>query len=161
AGGVRLAGDLDVPALSRALAEVVRRHEALRTRFAPGPEGSLQWALAVPESALPVVDLEGIAPEVEVERLAMIEARRPFDLASGPLLRTVLLRLGATEHVLLAAMHHIAADGWSMEVFLREVAALYGAFVAGQPSPLPEPSLQYGDFALWERSCLQGEALEA
>ncbi len=159
AGGVRLAGDLDVSALSRALAEVVRRHEALRSRFAPGPEGPVQWTLPAPAPHLPVVDLAGLAGEVE--RLAVAEARRPFDLAGGPLLRTVLLRLGAAEHVLLAAMHHIAADGWSMEVFLREVAALYGAFVAGQPSPLPEPPLQYGDFALWERSWLQGESLEA
>ncbi|HYX26914.1 MAG TPA: amino acid adenylation domain-containing protein, partial [Thermoanaerobaculia bacterium] len=161
AGGVRLAGSLDVPALSRALAEVARRHEALRSRFAAGPEGPVQWAVPAPGAALPVVDLERITGPAEVDRLAAAEARRPFDLAGGPLLRTVLLRLAAAEHVLLVAMHHVAADGWSLEVFLREVAALYGAFAAGRPSPLPAPSLQYADFALWERGWLCGEALEA
>ena len=162
AGGLRLAGRLDVPALSRALAEIARRHEALRSRFALGESGPAQWVQPASPPALAVVDLRDAAdPEAEMERLAAAEARRPFDLAAGPLLRSVLLRLGAVEHVLLAAMHHIAADGWSMEIFLGELAALYGAFAAGRPSPLPEPALQYGDFACWERDTLRGEALES
>src|SRR6185312_15752654 len=157
----RLAGSLDVPALGRALAEVVRRHEALRSRFSPGDGIAAQWVQPV-SADLAVVDLQGAADrEDEVARLAAAEARQPFDLAAGPLLRTVLLRLGEVEHVLLAAMHHIASDGWSMEIFLRELGVLYGAFAVGQPSPLPEPALQYGDFAWWERAILQGEALAA
>ncbi|HEV2844687.1 MAG TPA: amino acid adenylation domain-containing protein, partial [Thermoanaerobaculia bacterium] len=149
AGGLRLQGELDVPALARALAGVVRRHEALRTRFEDGP---VQRVLPAPAPDLPVLEV----PEGEVERRALEEAAKPFDLTQGPLFRATLLRVGEEEHVLLAAMHHIASDGLSMEVFLREVAALYGGH-----TPLPEPPVQYGDYALWERGWLAGEVLEA
>jgi amino acid adenylation domain-containing protein len=161
-GGVRLQGALDTPALARALAEMARRHEALRTRFEIGAEAPVQRVLPPPAPHLPVVDLSGSenAPAETLRRI-LAEARRPFDLAGGPLLRTTLLRLGAEDHAICVSMHHIASDGWSMEIFLRELADLYGAFVAGQPSPLAAPAIQYGDYALWERRWLWGEILEA
>ena len=93
------------------------------------------------------------------ERIAA-EARRPFDLARGPLLRAGLWRLGETEHVLLLALHHIVSDGWSLGVLVREVTALYPAFAAGLPSPLPELPVQYADFAAWQRSWLAGDVLD-
>ncbi len=94
-------------------------------------------------------------------RLAREEARRPFDLARGPLFRAALLRLAPQDHVLLLNIHHIVSDGWSRGVLIREVAALYDALSAGRPSPLPEPPIQYADYAVWQRNRLRGEALEA
>src|SRR5262249_46822494 len=111
---------------------------------------------------LPVEDLTHL-PEAEREThakaLASEEAQLPFDLAEGPLVRGSLLRLGAEDHVLLLTMHHIVSDGWSMTVFFRELTLLYEAFASGQPSPLPEPTIQYADFAVWQRNWLQGEVL--
>ncbi len=161
---VRLKGDLDVPALERALNEVVRRHEVLRTTFAA--EGGVPRQVIAPalELAVPLIDLSGV-PESEREARTLDaireEARRPFDLASGPLLRAGLVRLGDRDHVVLVTMHHIASDGWSIGVLIREVAVLYEAFRAGEPSPLPEPPLQYADYAAWQRGWLRGEVLEA
>ncbi len=99
--------------------------------------------------------------EAEARRLALAEARRPFDLARGPLVRAGLVRLGEDRHALLFTLHHIAGDGWSIGVLMRELAALYPALAAGLPSPLPELSVQYADYAAWQRQWLQGEALEA
>src|SRR6185312_6667979 len=113
---------------------------------------------------VPVAELSGLLPsqrEVEARWLAQQEARRSFDLAHGPLLRAALLRLNKDEHVLLVTMHHIISDGWSMSIFVRELTALYNAFVQGQPAPLPELPLQYADFAAWQRQWLQGEVLES
>ena len=112
---------------------------------------------------LPVVDLGGLAGaqrETEIRRRAGEEARRPFDLGQGPLVRVALLRLDDQDHVLLLTLHHIVADGWSMGVFVREMAALYAAFMAGAPSPLPELPIQYADFAHWQRQWFRGEVLE-
>src|SRR5262249_10240703 len=92
--------------------------------------------------------------------LAFEEGLRPFDLAQGPLLRGFLLRLDENDHVLALTMHHIVGDGWSSGILIHEIQALYAAFAAGRPSPLPELPLQYADFAAWQRSWLQGEALE-
>ena len=89
------------------------------------------------------------------------EAARPFDLARGPLVRAGLIRLGEEEHIVLVTMHHIVSDGWSLGVLIRELSALYEAFHRGEPSPLPEPAIQYVDFAAWQRGWLQGEALQA
>ena len=100
------------------------------------------------------------AREAHAGRLVRDEVRRPFDLRRGPLLRTRLLRLSGEEHVLVLAMHHVASDGWSVGVLLREVAALYGAFERGEPSPLPELPVQYADYAVWQREWLAGEALD-
>ena len=159
----RLSGPLDVPGLERALAEVLRRHEALRTTFSMLDGDHPVQVVAPPQPwALPVEDLSGCDAarrESEVQRLVTEEARRPFDLALGPLVRGRLFRLAGDEHVLVLCLHHIATDGWSMGVFSREVGELYRAFAAGQPSPLPELPLQYADFALWQRGWLQGDAL--
>ncbi|MBD0395939.1 MAG: non-ribosomal peptide synthetase, partial [Microcoleus sp. C1-bin4] len=99
--------------------------------------------------------------EAEAMRLAAEEARQPFDLTKWPLLRVTLLHLDETEYLLLLTVHHIVADGWSMGVLVREVAALYEAFCSGKPSPLPELSVQYADYAVWQINWLQGEVLEA
>src|SRR5439155_18222582 len=113
---------------------------------------------------LPVIDLRALQErerEAETARLAGAEAAAPFDLAAGPLIRATLLRLTTAEHVLLLTLHHIIADGWSLGVFVRELAALYGAFVGGQPSPLPELPIQYADYAVWQREWLQGARRDA
>src|SRR5262249_42268676 len=93
-------------------------------------------------------------------RLAGAEAARPFALAGGPPLRSLLLRLAPADHALLLAMHHVVSDGWSMGVLVREATALYAAALAGQPSPLPELPIQYADFAVWQRRWLSGDELE-
>ncbi|MFP2934930.1 condensation domain-containing protein, partial [Pyxidicoccus sp. 3LG] len=96
----------------------------------------------------------------EARRLAQEEARRPFDLARGPLLRATLVKLSGSRHLLLLTLHHIVSDGWSMDVLVRESAALYAAFCAGKPSPLPELAVQYADYAVWQRAWLRDAALE-
>ncbi len=160
---LRLEVPLLIPILERSINEIVRRHEALRTTFV-AVEGEPVQVIA-PELKVPleVVDLRalGLAErEREVERLATEEARRPFDLAKGPLIRTTLLRLGSKDHVFLLNMHHIISDGWSMTVFSNELTKLYAAFSMGRPSPLPELPIQYADFALWQRGWLAGEVLK-
>ena len=161
---LHLEGPLDVGALERSLQEIVRRHEALRTTF-PAAGGQAQQRIAEGLNLpLPVVEVQAGPDEVqdaEVRRLAEEEARRPFSLAEGPLLRVTLLRRSERSHVLLLMMHHIISDGWSMGVLVRELRALYLAFVAGRPSPLPELPIQYADYAASQRQWLQGEVLEA
>ncbi|HZF13619.1 MAG TPA: amino acid adenylation domain-containing protein, partial [Thermoanaerobaculia bacterium] len=164
-----LHGPLDRVALVAVFTEVVRRHETLRTRF-PAIEGNLVQEIAPPAPVpLPLIDLSGLgvyrqrALDKESERLTREEARRPFDLAHGPLLRTTLVRGAGSagdEHSLLVTLHHIAADGWSVAALEREVAALYGAFVGGRPSPLSELPVQYADYAAWQRARFRGERLE-
>jgi acyl-CoA synthetase (AMP-forming)/AMP-acid ligase II len=160
----RFTGDLNVSALERSLGEMVRRHEILRTTF-PCVDGQPVQMIA-PELALllPVVDLQAlpaIAREAAVQRLATEEAQRPFDLTRGPLVRATLLRVSDKDHVLLLTLHHIIFDGWSAEVFWRELATRYSAICTGQPPSLPVPLLQYADFAVWQRQWLQGQVLAA
>jgi amino acid adenylation domain-containing protein len=161
---IELVGSLDLAALAGAVAEVVRRHEALRTHFVLDGRQPVQAVSSLAGWALPVADLSALAPrhrEPEVQRLSLAVARRLFDLARGPLLRTVVLRLGKDRHLLLLVIHHIVSDGWSMAILIRETAALYRSRLAGGASPLPELPVQYGDFALWQRSWLQGEVMAA
>ncbi|HEX8437261.1 amino acid adenylation domain-containing protein, partial [Archangium sp.] len=161
---VRLTGALDVQALERGLEELVQRHEVLRTTFEEREGQPVAHVEARARVSLGRVELSGLATdarEAEVLQRAEEEARRPFVLSEGPLLRTLLLRLGETEHVLLLTMHHIVTDGWSTGIFVRELAALYGAFSRGEPSPLAELPLRYADYARWQREWLRGEALEA
>jgi amino acid adenylation domain-containing protein len=150
---LRLRGRLQVPALRRALAEIVRRHEALRTTFAVTEGRPVQVVTpATPElMVMDLPDRPATAQAAEVRRLAVEQARQPFDLRHGPLLRSTLLRLSPREHVLLLAAHHIVSDGWSMALFLGELGALYEAFSAGRPSPLDPLPLQYSDVARWQR----------
>lgn len=161
---VRLSGRLHVEALERALNEIVRRHESLRTTFATLDGDPVQVVSPSLTLHLPLVEMQHL-PEVEREakalQLATDEARCPFDLSRGPLLRATLLRLDVNEHLVLLTMHHIVSDGWSMGVFIEELTTLYRAFSLGRPSPLRELPIQYADFALWQREWLQGEVLEA
>ncbi len=154
---LHLAGELAVGALAGALSEIVRRHEPLRSGLEADGEEPVQVVAPHRERPLPLVDLSNrsAAGAREAARaLARAEAARPFDLERGPLFRCLLARLGRREHLLLATFHHAAADGWSLGVFHRELAALYGAFRQGLPSPLPELPIQYADYAGWQRELL-------
>jgi amino acid adenylation domain-containing protein len=161
---VRFEGELGVAALAAAFGEVVRRHEVLRTALVESvARRPVQRVAPWNPWKLPVADLTALPAEpreAEWRRLAAEEATRPFDLGRPPMLRTLLVRSGEREHVLAATFHHVAADGWSLGVFLRELAALYQAFSEGRPSPLPELPLQYADYAAWQRDWLQGPVLE-
>jgi amino acid adenylation domain-containing protein len=160
---LRLGGALDVDALRRALGEVVRRHESLRTTFAEADGAPVQVIAPFAGFALPLEDLSGLADgerEAAAARRAREDASRPFDLQAGPLFRASLLRLAEDDHVLLASMHHVVSDGWSMDVLQGEMSALYAAFRAGGEASLPELPVQYADYAVWQRTHLAGEALE-
>ncbi|HEX8845598.1 MAG TPA: amino acid adenylation domain-containing protein, partial [Pyrinomonadaceae bacterium] len=160
---LRLTGQLDLDLLQQTFSEIVRRHESLRTTFAEIDGQPIQ--LISPPTALniPLTDLSPLpADEREAAaRHAVSEhSRQPFNLSTGPLLRTTLLRLGAEEHVLLVTMHHIISDGWSLGVMVREIKALYAAYTAGEESPLADLDIQYADFAAWQREWLTGEVLD-
>ncbi len=153
---VRRTGPLDVPALQLSLNEIIRRHEAWRTNFAV-QNGQLVQVINPPfDLELPFVDLRGLDEserETEALRLATQDARRPFNLNQGPLLRAMLARLADNEHCLYLTLHQIIFDGVSLySVFLPELTTLYEAFQNSRPSPLTEPSIQYADFAHWQRS---------
>lgn len=159
-----LIGQLSVTALEQSLNEVVRRHEALRTTFVEVAGQPVQVIAPILTLTLPAVDLQvlsAVQQETEIKRLATEKARQPFHLGRGPLLWVTLIRLSEAEHVVLLTMHHIVADGWSIGVFMRELASLYAAFLHGQSSPLPDLPIQYADFAVWQHQWLQGEVLEA
>ena len=149
---LRLQGDLDADVLERALAEIVRRHESLRTVFRLGAAGEPEQVILPPGGfRLEIDDLtESEDPRGEAEAIVRVEVRRPFDLAAGPLFRARLLRTAGGEWRLVLAMHHTVSDGWSLGVLFRELAALYEAFARGEPSPLPELPLQYADYAAWQ-----------
>ncbi|MFL5356299.1 amino acid adenylation domain-containing protein [Archangium sp.] len=157
---LRLKGRLDRAVLERSLGEVVRRHEALRTTFVEVNGQPVQCIAPELVLVLPVEDVEGRA-EGEVQRRVEQEARRPFDLEKGPLVRATLLRVVADEHVLVLVIHHIACDIWSLDLLLREVETLYRAFSEGQEPQLPAPPVQYVDYAKWQREWLKGEVLES
>jgi acyl carrier protein len=161
---VRLKGDLNTKALVDSLNEIVRRHESQRTTFAIGKDGEPVQVIAESHAlTVPVVDLS-TRPEAERERMAQEiaakEARVPFDLSRGPLLRATILKLDSRDHVLLLTMHHIVSDAWSAAIFFQELGTLYSAFAEGKPSPLPELAIQYADYAAWQRAFLQGKVLE-
>ena len=160
---LRLDGPLDVRALERSLAEVVRRHDSLRTRFVEIDGEPAQIIDAADGWSLGQIDLShfGAGPaDAEAERLAAEDARREFDLHNGPLFRARLLRLQAERHVLLVNMHHMIADGWSRGVLIREVSTLYMAALRGEAAVLPELPVQYADYALWQRERPQAELLQ-
>ena len=158
---MRLDGPLDTRALERSLNEILRRHEILRTTFTQGaPGGESQPAQVVaPELQLTlardsVEDLPATEREAAALERVIAEAQRPFDLAHGPLMRGLLVRLDEQRHMLAVTLHHIVFDGWSMGIMLREIVALYPAFVADAPVPLPALPIQYGDYATWQRQRL-------
>ena len=158
-------GPLDVSALERSLHEILRRHEAWRTTFTVVDGRPVQVINEAPPVMLPVMDLRGL-PEAEREpealRVARADAGQPIDLARGPLLRARLIRLGDDEHRLFLTMHQLIFDVVSLfDVFIPELAALYEAFSTGKPIRLPELTIQYSDYAYWQREWLQGDALAA
>lgn len=160
---VRLRGPLNRAALEQSLNEIVRRHESLRTTF-DERDGELVQVIADDRPIdLPAVDFS-LEPPSERQALAAaaarVEAHRPFDLRSGPLMRVRLLKLGPQEHVLVLTLHHIVCDGWSSQILAREFVTLYEAFHAGLPSSLPPLPIQYADYAVWQRGWLQGSVLE-
>ncbi len=162
---LRLRGRLDARALALALGELARRHEALRTVFRDGGGGEpVQLVLPPSPLRLPVADLSGLAEadrERALPRVVAAANARPFDLERGPVLRAMRVRLAADDQALLFNMHHIVSDEWSMVIMVREMAELYDAFAAGRAPALPEPQVQYPDFALWQREHLGGAGLEA
>ncbi len=160
---LRLRGPVDVGALAAALAEVVRRHEALRTVFESADGEPSQVVRPPGPVPFPVTDLSALAADQREEharQAARADARAPFDLAAGPLLRASLLRLAPDEHHLLLNVHHVVADGWSIGILIRELACCYAARVSGEPSALPPLPVQYADYALWQRDRLRGGELE-
>jgi amino acid adenylation domain-containing protein len=160
---VRLEGQLNLAALEQSFNEIFRRHEVLRTNFRTVEGQAIAVISPTTPQLLSVIDLSKLPRaqrEIKVRQLAIAEAQHPFNLEADTLLRVKLLRLGEQEYVTLLTMHHIVSDGWSMDVLVREVAALYQAFCNGQASPLPELEIQYPDFAAWQRQWLEGEALE-
>ncbi|MFD4562314.1 amino acid adenylation domain-containing protein, partial [Streptomyces sp. NPDC058469] len=159
---VRLGGALDVVALNAALNAIVARHEVLRTRLVSGADGVPCQVIDPPAPLLlPVADVSGEADLGAAAWVLMAaDVALPFDLAGGSLIRALLIRLAPDEHVLALSMHHVVFDEWSKGVFQRELSALYEAFRAGEPDPLPPLSVQYADFAVWQREWLEGEVLE-
>lgn len=161
---IRIRGALNIPALEASLTEIIQRHESLRTTI-PAEDGQpVQRVTPVAQVSLPIIDLEAndhMARETEIANLVREEARQPFDLARGPLLRTSLVRASSQEHILLLTMHHIICDGWSIGVLMRELATLYTAYANGQHSPLPELPIQYVDFTIWQQQFLQSTELQA
>src|SRR5262249_50004094 len=174
--GLRLFGALDRDALRRALNHILARHEALRATFIQidgepwvgRQEAGRQEAVTAfchPASCRPTQGFHllehDLRAEGELNPLIAEETLTPFDLENGPLIRGRLVRLAQDEHVLLVTMHHIVSDGWSMGILMRELGALYNAFLHGEPAPLPELPVQYPDYAVWQRRWLTGEVLEA
>jgi amino acid adenylation domain-containing protein len=162
AGAVTMRGDLDQHALEESLRIIIDRHESLRTAFKDvngTPNAVVQplgdWVI----TRVSLRDVPEGARQVEVFRLAATESQRPFDLSRGPLVRATLYELGPGDYVLLVIMHHIAADGWSLGVFVRELSRLYPAFLDGQANPLEPLALQYGDYADWHRRWLESGVL--
>ena len=160
---MRLKGRLDLPALEQSLREIMRRHEVLRTRFEMNEGDPVQVIDETPEVQLAIVDSEQL-PEYERQRemtkLTSLEAGRQFDLDRGPVLRARLLKITRGEHLLLLTLHHVAGDGWSTGVLVRELVQLYEAFTKGERSPLEELQVQYADYAQWEREMLDSAAVE-
>jgi len=160
----RMNGFLDVEVLSQSLNAIIQRHESLQTTFTVIDQHPVQHFVTDLKIALPLIDIQDITEieqKLELRKLADIEAKNAFDLSQSPLLRAKLLRLDTNEHVLFLTMHHIICDGWSLDVFFRELGIIYEAFSTGNPSPLPPLMIQYADFAVWQREWLQGEVLDS
>jgi hypothetical protein len=160
---VRLRGPLQVMLLERSFNEEIRRHEVLRTTFALVNGEPVQVVSPAAPVSLLLTDLSEIAEnerEETARALAKQEGRRPFDLARGPLVRLSLLRLSDEDHIAVLTMHHIVSDAWSIDIFLRELSVLYESYVTARPAPLPELSLQYADYAHWQRQRFEETVLD-
>nr|QEO74614.1 condensation domain-containing protein [uncultured bacterium] len=160
---VRLRGPFVPEFFKQAVEEVMRRHESLRTRFVTDEGRASQVIDEAAALDVPVLDLRQMSKDEqtkEVRRLATLDIQKPFDLTTGPLVRLTVVQLAENEHVLMLTMHHIVSDGWSMTVLMRELIVLYHAFSHGESSPLPELTIQYADYAVWQREWLQEEVLD-
>ena len=160
---LRLDGALNIVALEQSLNELVRRHEILRTTFPTVDGKPIQKIAPATTLNLSIHDLQGLSADeqtTQIQQIAESQASAPFNLAFGPLVQFTLLQLSLKEYVLLLKMHHIIYDGWSLNIFFGELSQLYAAFTQGLPNPLPELSIQYADFAFWQRQWLTGEVLE-
>ncbi|WP_341529456.1 amino acid adenylation domain-containing protein [Nostoc sp. UHCC 0302] len=160
---LHLTGLLNKAALEQTFNEIVRRHEALRTTFVIQSGQPVQVINPKLTITLPIIDLRQLPQaerEIQARQFTNQEAQRPFNLSTDSLLQVKLLQLDETQYILLLNMHHIVSDGWSIGVLIQEIAALYTAFSSNQPSPLPKLTIQYADFAYWQRQWLQGEVLE-
>jgi hypothetical protein len=158
---MRLRGTLNIHCLEQSLNAAVRRHEVLRTTI--NDVNGEPFQMIAPDVCLQLVvhDLSArLENEAELSRLLSEEASRPFDLARDLMLRAMLIKLTEEEHVLLLVMHHIASDGWSMSILVRELSHLYESYLTGKPESLPELPIQYADYAVWQREWLRGEVLE-
>ncbi len=159
----QLNGRLHIPALEKSFNTVIARHEALRTTFALQDDQIVQKIQPQLALSLPIVDLTGLSEPDRVKRVEMLAkeaAKRPFNLTTGPLIRAQLLRLADEEQILLFTLHHIIADGWSMNIFMRELTQLYRAYAKGEAPNLPPPATQYADFAHWQEQQLAGPHLQ-
>ncbi len=162
-GNVPLSGNLDLDALESALTELTRRHQSLRTTFMTRNDEHLQVIAPLERIQCRVEDLRDVRGDQVrryVQKIRQAESAKPFDLVNGPTVRYILLHLTENRQVLLVSLHHIIADGWSMAVLRREIHVLYDAYRNDIPSPLPEPTLQYADYATWQRSWLKDKVLE-
>jgi amino acid adenylation domain-containing protein/FkbM family methyltransferase len=160
--GMRWQGPLSISSLEQAIFEIVRRHESLRTTFELRDGGPVQVAHPFAFHPIPLIDVSGFpepAREMAITTLAKQEASTAFDLRQGPLLKISLFTAGPCDHTLVAFVHHIVSDGWSMGVLTRELTALYKSFTGGEESPLDELEIQYSDFAAWHREYIKSEAV--
>ena len=160
---LRLDGKLDSEALRRSLDEIVQRHAVLRSTYAKTPAGPVQTIQPAAPIALPIVDLRDLAEAEQglaISRLARAEVERPFDLARDPMLRVALARLAEERYVLYVTLHHIAADGWSLGVLVKELVALYDTFTRALPPSLPPLSHQYVDYARWQQQFCKSEQIK-
>ena len=161
---VKLEGSFNIVALEQALSQIIRRHEALRTRFVSTAGEPMQVIEPWEGKNLAVLDLSGLGEQQREKTIRGIieeESSRGFDLTRGPVIRQSVLRINQQEHVLLVSVHHIVSDGWSGRIMMREIASLYEAFITGENSPLEELQIQYGDYAVWQREWLTQSVLEA
>ncbi|HEX8088392.1 MAG TPA: condensation domain-containing protein, partial [Blastocatellia bacterium] len=159
-GAMRLNGKIDLPVLERSINEIIRRHEALRTTFTSldqNPVQNIHTELRLTLRAIDLRELPEAVRESEARRLSTEESQGGFDLERGPLIRARLLRDTDSSAVLLVTMHHIISDGWSLGIFIKELASIYDSLWAGRPAALPGPAIQYADYAAWQRGWLEGE----
>ena len=160
---IRMVGTVDLSALASAVKALVTRHDALRTVFVSLDGEPRQTVLPAMPIDLPVIDLRQLPDHDRQDaaiRVAVEETKKPFNLTSGPLLRTTLIQLASEEHILVLSMHHIITDGWSMSIFFRELAAFYEAFVNDRAPDLPELTVRYCDFVAWQNEHISGELLK-
>src|SRR5215475_5121418 len=160
----RIKGAVDLSALQRSLDQLIVRHEALRTTFPVDAGHPHQVFSKAQPVSLESVDLRGVENskrESELERCICDETQRPFDLASGPVIRATLFHVEDEQYVFVLVLHHIACDGPSMAILLEELALFYGGFLKGVAVDIPEPRVQYADFAVWQREALAQEIRDA